>query len=387
MLGPILCLIVSYAIGLYIYRDPIVPTPCQGVCDITPEMVAASPAGCKPENPFQLFYPHIPKTAGTTMHQLIMSRRHLKEFEVVPVREWRDAVPGGVVWLPPPLKKKTDAHSYEAMYRIWVSDAVMRYKRAHRSVFFGHVFFHNFSEPLNQSYTDPTPYKLRHEIRGVTLLRDPIRRLASQYTFDRNRAKSTEFQAQVRAQQGTLSFEECAGSDQCRRANEFPRWCSLQTRYICGWGPDCVVGKDGGATPKMLARAKVHLSELFAVVGVQEQWDRFLQVLAAKLPTYFEGLSAEYREGNVENCGVGPRHWYQKRIKKERCPYTQNTLKQFGAQYSVPAQDSPGGAALSKDCWADIELYQHAMSLFETQAAACSVDRPVQDGMRDGTHL
>ena len=39
----------------------------------------------------------------------------------------------------------------------------------------------------------------------------------------------------------------------------------------------------------MLARAKSHLKELFAVVGVQEEFDLTLRLLEKKLPTYFEG--------------------------------------------------------------------------------------------------
>jgi hypothetical protein len=42
------------------------------------------------------------------------------------------------------------------------------------------------------------------------------------------------------------------------------------------------------------------------VVGVQERWEDTLRLLETKLPTYFEGLSEEYRAGNPENCGVGP---------------------------------------------------------------------------------
>lgn len=30
------------------------------------------------------------------------------------------------------------------MFRMWTHNNVMEYKRNHRTVFFGHVFFHNF---------------------------------------------------------------------------------------------------------------------------------------------------------------------------------------------------------------------------------------------------
>lgn len=132
------------------------------------------------------------------------------------MREWRDAAPGGVVWLGPMKMKNTHPHTYEvpmhafcfsyyilrpsqflfsivstrphtcgesacsfthvgarcngsshprrlvslhacldlsplpltpllqAMFRMWTHNNVMEYKRNHRTVFFGHVFFHNF---------------------------------------------------------------------------------------------------------------------------------------------------------------------------------------------------------------------------------------------------
>lgn len=313
------------------------------------------------------------------MGALISSRRHIKSFEMNKMREWRDAAPGGVVWLGPMKMKSTHPHTYEAMFRMWTHNNVIEYKRNHRTVFFGHVFFHNFSQPLNQTADDETPYKLDHEHLGISVLRDPIQRLASQYSFDRKKAKNKEFQQETIRTKGNKPFHECAAQDSCVKSNDFERWCSLQTRYICGWGKECVPNPNGGATKAMLARAKEHLKELFVVVGVQEKFDLTLRLLEKKLPTYFEGLSEEYAAGNPENCGIGAAYLWQKYVKKEKCPYHVHRrssiphLEKGATEHTLPKPGSKGDIALRKACWADLELYELAVQLMDEQAAACRV--------------
>ena len=363
-----------------IFTEPVAATPCAGVCEITPALAAAAPAGCAPVNPFQLFYPHVPKTAGTTMEALIDSRKHLKEFELVKLQEWRDAAPGGVIWLPPSqLNKRSHLATYEDTYRATLHSTVYTARRKHRSIFFGHVFFHDFRQPLVQKAAlQGKPYALDHEHLGITVLREPLARLASQYRYDRKRAKSKQFQRKVIEEQGNLPFAACAASKDCIAKNDLSRWCSLQTRYICGWGPDCTPNEIGGATPKMLARAKKHLEDLFVVVGVQEQWDLTLKLLEKKLPTYFEGVAAEYRAGNEANCARGRFYkgplarWWKARAggAQAKCPYRQNTVNR-DAKDSLPAKGSQGDMHLKALCWADIELYEYAIELMAAQAAAC----------------
>jgi hypothetical protein len=235
------------------------------------------------------------------------------------------------------------------------------------------------SQPLNQTADDETPYKLDHEHLGISVLRDPIQRLASQYSFDRKKAKNKEFQQETIRTKGNKPFHECAAQDSCVKSNDFERWCSLQTRYICGWGKECVPNPNGGATKAMLARAKEHLKELFVVVGVQEKFDLTLRLLEKKLPTYFEGLSEEYAAGNPENCGIGAAYLWQKYVKKEKCPYHVHRrssiphLEKGATEHTLPKPGSKGDIALRKACWADLELYELAVQLMDEQAAACRV--------------
>ena len=78
---------------------------------------------------------------------------------------------------------------------------------------------------------DDTPYKLDHEHLGISVLRHPFTRLASQYSFDRKKAKNKQFQQETIRTKGNRPFHECAAQDSCVKTNEFARWCSLQTRY------------------------------------------------------------------------------------------------------------------------------------------------------------
>ena len=87
------------------------------------------------------------------------------------------------------------------------------------------------SEPLNQTMDDDTPYKLDHDHLGISVLRHPFTRLASQYSFDRKKAKNKQFQQETIRTKGNKPFHECAAQDSCAKTNEFARWCSLQTRY------------------------------------------------------------------------------------------------------------------------------------------------------------
>jgi len=69
---PLVLLVVTVAIYRWLYFEPRVSGPCQGICDITADMLERSRAPCRPVDPEKLFFLHIPKTGGTTMKEGIM---------------------------------------------------------------------------------------------------------------------------------------------------------------------------------------------------------------------------------------------------------------------------------------------------------------------------
>ncbi|KAJ1486427.1 hypothetical protein T484DRAFT_1890705, partial [Baffinella frigidus] len=260
----------------WLQHDPIAETPCVGVCAITPKMLSSAPPGCEPEAPHNLFIPHVPKTGGSTLEAVLKGRRHAKAWEMVRLREWRDAVPAGVVYLPINEIERTPKEEYERLYRTWLDRAVLA-SRPHPVVAFGHTFFHRFTTLLNPSSavafrgTPPVAPASAGDVRGVAMLRQPIVRLRSQYNFDRVRAHNPQYQAKVKEQGGDAPFEACAEDAKCRRVNEFPRWCSVQTGYLCGWGEECAPTADGAATRAMVDRAKANVDDLFAVIRLLEE--------------------------------------------------------------------------------------------------------------------
>ena len=91
------------------------------------------------------------------------------------------------------------------------------------------------------------------------------------------------------------------------------------------------------------------------------------------------GLTDEYRAGNPDNCGVGMQYFWQKYVKKEKCPYhvhRRSSIPHLGKDakgYTLPDPGSKGDKNLRNACWADLELYDLAVELMKAQASACRV--------------
>jgi len=290
----------------------------------------------------------------------------MKGWEMVEVNEWRDAVPQGVVWLPPSMIGRVAAKDYERMYREYL-EALGNFRASHRQLLFGHTFFDPSvgKARSEEAGPDSIPQTSAKRIAFATVLRNPIHRLASQYDFDRTQAKSKVYQEDVRRSRGVLSFLDCARNETCRSANEFSFWCNLQTRYFCGFGADCDTGAAGGPTEKMLMKAKDNMETSFQFVGILEDWETTVGLVEELFPTFAEGISAALRDGGEKNCG---RSWWLG--SKKDCSHVKNRNERRDRSVEKEA----GGDLLldlRKQCWADLELYAFAKKKFEERAGEC----------------
>ncbi len=213
-----------------------------------------------------LIFLHIPKAGGTTLQTIIE----------------RNYAPGEVHRYqgPQDFKKYSD-----------------RQKRGFKVVS-GHFYY-----GLHKDIPQPTTY--------FTMLRDPIERVISNY-FYVLRTPEHHLHAKVKAENMTLR--------QYVESKINPQLDNGQMRLLCGEANIPF----GGCTAEMLAKAKQHLRNSFAVIGLVERFDDTLNLLARR----FAWQKTDYAKANVtanrpqqsqidaetlaavENCNVYDRELY-----------------------------------------------------------------------------
>ncbi len=171
---------------------------------------------------------HIPKTAGTTLHRIIERQYAPEEMYSV-----------GLV----------DGHSVAHLQQMEEA------QRAGIRMFRGHMGF-----GVHQYLPGPTTY--------FTVLRDPVDRVISYYYFIRRTASHYLHDFISEGEIDLKSFIESKAHVMIDNA---------QTRVISGvWhGP-----KFGQCSPEMLERAKQHLQDEFAVIGLTERFNETLLLLS-----------------------------------------------------------------------------------------------------------
>jgi len=133
------------------------------------------------------------------------------------------------------------------------------------------------------AYFDPKKVGVDVNPVFINLVRKPLDRLVSHYYF--LRYGDDVLVNKVRAKEGdTTTFDECveAGQVDCD-----PKKMWLQIPFFCGTAPQCW---DPGSE-WALAQAKHNLVNNYAVVGVTEELDSFVQVLEHLFPTFFNGAT------------------------------------------------------------------------------------------------
>ena len=361
---PLLILAVVYPLCVYMYHDGISSTPCQGICNVTAEMRAAAPEGCKPDGTSRIFLPHTEQSGMPILMAVADVLKKTKTYEVVRLRNWRDAVYAKTTGLSGMARMQTSEQQYEWMFHERQIKAVQS-KSAYPRLMFSTSYFHDLNRSTMEAVKgesllgagDLATDALAH----VVLLREPLTRISSQY------ARDAEFDAgKARAGWGSataitkMDFAECVNSPLCRHEYRLAKWCNAQTRMLCGWGSGgahdaaCAYNDAGNATEAMLERALEHLRANVSVVGIAEEMRATLGTLAAVHPQFFEGAAAAWEAGLPGNCPA-PR-------AAAPCPFAALALAE------VPAGVR---AVLEPYCWADLALYREGVRLLHAQAAAC----------------
>ena len=136
----------------------------------------------------------------------------------------------------------------------------------------------------------PIPQPAGVEVVPVVLLRDPIRRIASAYRFERNQvaetwgaqlAKAHDLEGYVRARLARPGDRQCRNFQVARLASLCP-------------GP-------GGE----LSRAKTALEAIreAGVIGLVEDFEGFTRALTARLAPVFAGFAPEIAHANTTDAG------------------------------------------------------------------------------------
>ncbi|MEZ4510948.1 MAG: sulfotransferase family 2 domain-containing protein [Chloroflexota bacterium] len=246
-------------------------------------------AAGKGEQP-NLIFLHIPKSAGTTLNFILES--HFSREESYSVSK-SNYYPGGSI------------DGFKAMSP--ERHAKIRWLTGHMG--YG---YHDY-------LSGPSVY--------VTLLRDPVERLISNYYFERH-LRESPIHEMIRS--GKMDLREYVYYYYAIEMD------NLQTRMIAGnWEKR----GDGPCTPEMLEQAKQNLQDHFAVVGVARRFDEFYFLL---------------------------RHYFGWRY----VPYvTRNKTKSRPRREEVPTADRQMIKEYNRY---DIELFKFAKEMFETQLAAYS---------------
>ena len=220
-----------------------------------------------------LIFLHIPKTAGTTLNRII-------EWQYSPFE----------IFTMDPLRIRATPERLERL---------PEERRRRLRVVRGHVFY-GIHECLPQGAT------------YITMLREPVARVLSAYYFILRRPLNP---LHWKVKRERLGVEDCL--------RLFPQRHNLQCRLIAGV-QDAAIGDE-----RLLDIAKENLTKSFSVVGISEQFEESLMLMAKtfdwEIPMY-------------KNCKVS-------KTRPQIDPGTVEMIREYN--------------------WLDVELYEFGKGLFE----------------------
>lgn len=280
---------------------------------------------------------------------------------------WWGAIPGGE--LVPPEEEFPIIDEFLAHKRRRVSSWF-----TYRRVFNGHVFnvLSNITEP-----------PLRARLAQVTILRDPLRRLVSEWHYlkygakfgllrRRRSGKQSARSTRARTLSGPIldiagrrTFESCLHDESCTRSTNMRGWCSRMATYFCGNGPQCNTTYQS-MSEAALQLAKKNIEKDFVTFGFIEDRETFLRLLELQLPAFFEGL----KETDSRRIQDTDHLWN---------PANENK----GMPYSFP--DRPQDILRMREiCKNDIAVYEHALQIYDQRLIDCKLERRGGRGAASG---
>jgi hypothetical protein len=157
---------------------------------------------------------------------------------------------------------------------------------------------------------------------------------------------------------------------------------TVAAEFLCGTHPDCT--RDVGAK---VARAKVHMRDVYAWVGVAERLPESLHVLQQRLPAFF----------GRRNDTILPTMHAHELARLRRRPTTEDDqpkeglLKRIGRwwsrsnafQYNVSAYAQPTNLTVERMLAdpvmaGEVELYRYANELLDCRLRDCARHRPIR---------
>lgn len=212
-------------------------------------------------------------------------------------------------------------------------------------------------------------------IRYITVLRDPVPRMVSQYYFEQ--------QANVKFNRPTLTIEDWWGHE--HDVSNRP-WSVTQNPNIqqlcCYWDDfDHVANDECPPTRATLECAKRNLAT-FTVIGIQDEYGMFLQLLQARLGiTLVQHMNKEYsvnvRKPSSDGDASSQSSSELGRTKQAASVGTPNGTRASGGTSTTPVVPDEMLRKFEESSRLDKELYEYARILFWKQAkVSLGVDRP-----------
>eukprot|EP00924_Labyrinthula_sp_SR-Ha-C_P001858 snap_masked-scaffold_30-processed-gene-0.33-mRNA-1 protein AED:1.00 eAED:1.00 QI:0/-1/0/0/-1/1/1/0/425 len=205
-----------------------------------------------------------------------------------------------------------------------------------RHFFNGHIFHLNWLQ-ANDIFPKVNSADLE-KIEEMTFLRHPVYRLHSQYNYDRQKARNSDWRRRFVKVNGNESFVDCVLDQDCSEKNELQRWCNLQTEMFCGLNLEVCIRP---VNEKSLETAKENLKKML-FVGIVDEIDKeqvllkkSLDKLKSFLPVYF---------GNMKIGELG-------------------TEKKGKSRLDLNELDENVKTKLSEICKFDLELFEYAKML------------------------
>lgn len=116
----------------------------------------------------------------------------------------------------------------------------------------------------------------------INQVRQPVRRLVSHYHYMRSRNRPKN-----RLKEFLASKEKKESLEKCVRQQHKGCRSNVMTRFFCGRHYYCRKG-----TLRALLKAKHNVKRFYAVVGLLETYDIYLQILNKRLPKFFPKISS-----------------------------------------------------------------------------------------------
>ncbi|CAF0906503.1 unnamed protein product [Didymodactylos carnosus] len=225
--------------------------------------------------PQRIIYTRVPKCGSTTLLRLFQDQSQIMNFNVA-VR--------GPAWT-------YQLNTEERKRYIMEINNLQPF-----TIFIRHIYFVNFGFQQSSSSS------LGH----ISLIRDPIKRIISQYYFVRHRCLHDKIcPGKFNKAYINQTLDECL-EHSTYKCISMVNGVSNMIGFFCGQSLFC----NDLNSVKPLKKAKLNIIQYYTMVGMLEQLDQFLYVLNHQMPRYFDNIHHLYkaRKSPRKNKSAKPPH-------------------------------------------------------------------------------